>query len=58
MGLDKAGKLSLNGVTWSTGTGAPASDEPIGSLYTNKSGGASTTLYVKTAVGSGGWTAK
>lgn len=50
-----------SGRTWSTGVGSPEGvvTAPIGSLYTNQSGGASTTLYVKTS-GSGntGWTAK
>lgn len=44
-----------------TGTGSPEGvvAAGIGSLYTNKSGGASTTLYVKTSgSGSTGWTAK
>lgn len=49
------------GRTWSTGAGSPEGvvTAPIGSLYSNTSGGASTTLYVKTS-GSGntGWTAK
>lgn len=44
-----------------SGTGTPegAVVAPIGSLYVNLSGGAATTLYVKTS-GSGntGWTAK
>lgn len=49
------------GLTWSSGVGSPEGvvTAPIGSLYSNTSGGASTTLYVKTS-GSGntGWTAK
>lgn len=49
------------GITWTSGTGSPEGvvTAPIGSLYSNVSGGASTTLYVKTS-GSGntGWTAK
>lgn len=49
------------GITWTSGTGSPETvvTAPIGSLYSNKSGGATTTLYVKTS-GSGntGWTAK
>ncbi len=44
-----------------TGTGSPEGvvTAVIGSMYTNQSGGASTTLYIKTS-GSGntGWTAK
>lgn len=46
------------GPYWCSGAGAPATDAPIGSLYSNTSGGATTTLYVKTAAGAGGWTAK
>ena len=50
-----------SGPTISTGSGSPEGNvtAPIGSLYTNTTGGASTTLYVKTS-GSGntGWTAK
>lgn len=44
-----------------TGTGSPEGvvAAGVGSLYTNKSGGASTTLYVKTSgTGNTGWTAK
>ncbi len=49
------------GVTWTQGTGSPEGvvTAPIGSLYSNLSGGASTTLYVKTSgAGNTGWTAK
>lgn len=46
------------GPYWYSGAGVPAIDAPIGSLYSNTSGGAATTLYVKTATGAGGWTAK
>lgn len=49
------------GLTWSSGVGSPEGVlvAPIGSLYSNKSGGASTTLYVKTSgTGNTGWTAK
>lgn len=42
--------------TITTGFGAPTADEPIGSIYLNGSTG--TNLYVKTATGTGGWTAK
>jgi hypothetical protein len=44
-----------------TGTGTPEAvvTAPIGTLYINKSGGAATTLYVKTSgTGNTGWTAK
>ncbi len=50
------------GIRWAFGTGSPegAVAAGVGSLYSNISGGASTTLYVKTGGGSGntGWTAK
>lgn len=49
------------GLTWSKGVGSPEGvvTAPIGSLYSNTSGGGSTTLYVKTAgAGNTGWTAK
>lgn len=49
------------GLTWTQGTGSPEGvvTAPIGSLYSNISGGASTTLYVKTSgAGNTGWTAK
>jgi hypothetical protein len=42
--------------TITTGFGAPTSDEPIGSVYLNGSTG--TNLYIKTATGGAGWTAK
>jgi hypothetical protein len=50
--------IEMDGVTISAGTGAPSGADglPIGSLYLNRSGGASTTLYVKT--GASTWTAK
>lgn len=47
--------------TISTGSGTPegAVTAPVGSLYLNTAGGASTTLYVKTSgAGNTGWTAK
>jgi hypothetical protein len=58
---------SGNAGTWikvttpATGSGSPEGVlvAPIGTLYTNLSGGASTTLYVKTSgTGNTGWTAK
>lgn len=54
-------ELAITGITISTGTGTPeaAVTAAIGSLYLNLSGGASTTLYVKTSgAGNTGWTAK
>lgn len=44
-----------------SGTGTPEANvtAPIGALYINESGGASTTLYIKTTgAGNTGWTAK
>ncbi len=49
------------GVRWTFGAGSPESvvTAGIGSLYSNTSGGTSTTLYVKTSgTGNTGWTAK
>jgi hypothetical protein len=46
---------------WTSGAGTPEAvvTAPVGSLYTNTSGGASTTLYVKeTGAGNTGWVAK
>jgi hypothetical protein len=51
----------LNSVVFLSGVGSPEGNvtAPIGSLYTNTSGGVSTTLYVKTSgAGNTGWTAK
>lgn len=53
--------VSVNGATWSTGTGSPegAVTAIVGSLYSRLDGGATTTLYVKTSgAGNTGWTAK
>jgi len=53
--------LGSAGCTISTGAGSPEGvlTAPVGSLYLNTSGGASTTLYVKTSgAGNTGWTAK
>jgi hypothetical protein len=43
-----------------SGAGAPSGDAVIGSLYLRTDGGATTSLYVKTAAGAGAanWTAK
>jgi hypothetical protein len=41
-----------------SGAGAPATDDPIGSLYMRTDGGAGTSLYVKQAAGAGGWAGK
>jgi len=46
---------------WTSGTGSPNGvvPAPVGSLYTDTSGGAATTLYVKeSGAGSAGWVAK
>ena len=53
--------LPVNGLVWKTGTGSPEGvvTALVGSLYSNTSGGTSTTLYVKTSgTGNTGWTAK
>jgi len=53
--------LPVNGLVWKTGTGSPEGvvTAAVGSLYSNTSGGTSTTLYVKTSgTGNTGWTAK
>ena len=50
-----------NGPTISQGVGSPEGlvTAPTGSIYLNTSGGASTSLYVKTSgAGNTGWTAK
>ena len=49
------------GPTWTTGVGSPEGvvTAIVGSLYSNTSGGVSTTLYVKTTgAGNTGWIAK
>ncbi len=57
-----ASSISITGgLSWFTGSGSPEGvvTAPIGSLYSNTAGGASTTLYVKTSgTGNTGWTAK
>ena len=58
--FDKSVALSSGAKIFSN-TGSPEGSvtAPIGSLYTNTSGGTSTTLYVKTSgTGNTGWTAK
>ena len=47
-----------NGVNWYSAAGSPIFDAPIGSLYTNTTGSAGTTLYVKESLGTGGWVGK
>jgi hypothetical protein len=39
------------GPTWSGGTGAPASTQPVGSLYSRTDGAVGTTLYVSRGAG-------
>jgi hypothetical protein len=46
---------ATTGPTWTTGAGAPASTQPIGSLYSNTSGAVGATLYVSR--GGGTWNA-
>lgn len=55
-----AGVTAVNSVTL-TGTGTPEGivAAPIGTQYINKTGGAATTLYIKTSgTTAAGWTAK
>jgi hypothetical protein len=57
-GIDFSGN---GGVLWRCGAGTPEGvvTAPVGSLYTNTSGGAGTTLYVKeSGAGNTGWVAK
>jgi hypothetical protein len=55
--VSNASSLGLStGVNWTSGTGVPSGACTTGSLYTNVSGGAATTLYVCTATNT--WTAK
>lgn len=54
-------KLSGSNATWTSGSGSPEGSvtAPVGSVYTNLSGGANTTLYVKeSGTGNTGWVAK
>ena len=54
-------ELGSGGPRIMTGTGSPEGvvTAPVGSIWLNQSGGASTTLYVKTSgTGDTGWTAK
>lgn len=46
---------STAGPTWTTGTAAPASTQPVGSIYSNTSGTAGARLYV--SAGGGTWNA-
>lgn len=46
---------STTGPTWTTGTGAPGSTEPVGSLYSDTAGGLGARLYV--SAGGGSWAA-
>jgi hypothetical protein len=58
---DGAGTLGFNGPQLFNGTGTPEGSvtAPIGSLYTDSTGGAGTTLYVKeSTTGNTGWVAK
>ena len=51
----------INGISLISGTGSPQGvvAAPMGSIYTNKAGGAGTTLYIKqSGVGKTGWVAK
>ena len=46
---------TLTGPTWTQGTGAPTSTQPVGSLYSRTDGAAGTTFYVSR--GGGAWNA-
>lgn len=53
--------ISASGIRWVSGAGSPNGvvTAPIGSLYSNTSGGSGTTLYVKeSGSGSSGWVGK
>lgn len=54
-GTVKATEFNLGNLTITSGTGAPSSSPPVGSIYLDTSGGSTTTLYVMT---SSGWVAK
>jgi hypothetical protein len=61
--INTAGKgvLFSGNVLWRTGAGTPegAVTAPVGSMYTDTTGGAGTTLYVKeSGTGNTGWAAK
>jgi len=45
---------STAGPTWTTGTGAPAATQPVGSIYSRTDGTAGARLYV--SAGAGTWT--
>jgi hypothetical protein len=47
--------LTAAGPTWTSGAGAPASTQPVGSIYSNTTGAVGATLYVSR--GAGTWTA-
>jgi hypothetical protein len=54
-------KIILGTVMWTSGTGTPEGNvvANVGSLYTRRDGGVSTTLYVKqSGTGNTGWAAK
>ncbi len=43
--------LSTAGPTWTAGTGAPGTTQPLGSTYSRTDGGVGTTLYVSRGAG-------
>lgn len=53
-------QVNASGPSWTVGTGAPAMDAPIGSLYSDTAGGIGSTFYVKevAGAGAGNWKAK
>jgi len=48
-------RQGASGPTWTSGAGAPASTQPVGSIYSNTSGGVGARLYV--SAGAGTWAA-
>lgn len=59
--LSSSGGINFSGPIWRTGSGTPEGSVTavVGSMYTDTSGGAGTTLYVKeSGTGNTGWVAK
>jgi hypothetical protein len=46
---------TMGGPTWTSGFGAPASTQPLGSLYSRRDGAVGTTIYISR--GTGTWNA-
>lgn len=49
------GTVTNNGATWTAGTGAPTSTQPVGSIYSRTDGTSGARLYV--SAGGGTWSA-